>query len=86
MGLPLHLFGQDSFFQPYLPLQQIDMATKSKSFLVGTTNSIFRQQKECAIDVIVDLEHSSLEYLDPRLQQVVNLTAEDRKWMDEIVN
>ncbi|UZJ53576.1 hypothetical protein CBS101457_002896 [Exobasidium rhododendri] len=85
MGLPLHLFGQDSFFQPYLPLQQIDMASKSKSYLVGTTNSIFKQQKECAIDVIVDLEHSSLEFLDPKLQQIVNLTAADRKWMDEIV-
>jgi hypothetical protein len=86
MGLPLHLFGQGSFFQPYLPLQQIDMASSSKSFLVGTTNSIFRQQKECAIDVIVDLEHSNLEFLDPKLHQIVNLTAADRKWMDEIVN
>jgi hypothetical protein len=86
MGLPLHLFGQGSFFQPYLPLQQIDMASTSKSFLVGTTNSIFRQQKECAIDVIVDLEHSNLEFLDPKLQQIVNLTAADRKWMDELVS
>ena len=86
MGLPLHLFGKDSFFQPYLPLQQIDMASKSKSYLVGTTNSIYRQQKECSIDVIVDLEHSSLEFIDPKVQQLVNLTAEDRKWMDDIVN
>lgn len=86
MGLPLHLFGKDSFFQPYLPLQQIDVASKSESYLVGTTNSIFRQQKECAIDVIVDMEHSNLDFIDPKLQHIVNLTPEDRKWMDEIVS
>lgn len=86
MGFPLHLFGQDSFFQPYLPLQQLDVAAKSKSYLVGTTNSIFRMQKECAIDVIVDLENSNLEFIDSSLQNLVNLTPADRKWMDEIVH
>ncbi|CEH17440.1 Uncharacterized conserved protein [Ceraceosorus bombacis] len=86
MGLPLTLFGSGAFFQPYLPLQQLDMASKASSFLVGTTNSIFRQQKECRIDVIVDLEQSNLEFLDPKLQQIVNLTAADRKWMDELVH
>lgn len=63
MGLPLHLFGQDSFFQPYLPLQQIDML-KTSSWLVGTSNSIFRQQKDCQIDVIVDV---SDRFFDPFL-------------------
>lgn len=46
--------SQDAFFQPYLPLQQILML-KASSWLVGTSNSIFRQQKDCAIDVIVDV-------------------------------
>ncbi|MCO5549605.1 hypothetical protein L7F22_003078 [Adiantum nelumboides] len=86
MGFPLHLFGEGSFFQPYLPLQQLEMAAKSKSYLVGTTNSIFRMQKECAIDVIVDLEQSNIEFLDPTLHNVVALTPADRKWMDDIVH
>lgn len=86
MGFPLHLFGEGSFFQPYLPLQQLEMAAKSKSYLVGTTNSIFRMQKECAIDVIVDLEHSNIEFLDPNLHNLVALTPADRKWMDDIVH
>jgi hypothetical protein len=86
MGFPLHLFGEGAFFQPYLPLQQLDVATNSSSFLVGTTNTIFRMQKECTIDVIVDLEQSSIEFLDTTLQSLVNLTPADRKWMDEIVH
>lgn len=86
MGLPLHLFGQGAFFQPYLPLQQIDVASKAESYLVGTTNSIFRQQKEMAVDVVVDLEQTNLEFIDPKLQHIVSLTAADRKWMDEVVN
>lgn len=73
MGLPLHLFGQDSLFQPYLPLQQLDQAAKSQSYLIGTTNSIFRQQKECAIDVIVDVRQPAAgfwEAITGRMHQI----------------
>lgn len=60
-GCPLRLFGEESFFQPYLPLQQIDML-KADSWLVGTTNLIFKQQREFKPDVVVDLETSTLEF------------------------
>lgn len=52
MGLPLDLFGKDSFFQPYLPLQQIDMLS-SPSYLCGSTNSIVTQHKD--IDMLVNV-------------------------------
>lgn len=84
LGLPLNVFGQGSFFQPYLPLQQLDML-KTHSFLVGTTNSIFQQQRDCPIDVLVNLDTASVEVLDPKLVPLLNLTAADRKWIDEIV-
>ena len=45
--------SQDAFFQPYLPLQQLDMIKESKSWLCGTTNSIVGDQKE--IDLFVDV-------------------------------
>ncbi|KAH9270273.1 hypothetical protein BASA83_007612 [Batrachochytrium salamandrivorans] len=43
LGHPLRLFGENAFFQPYIPLQQIDviMSPSIKTFLVGTSNSIF---------------------------------------------
>lgn len=66
LGLPLSLFGKGAFFQPYLPLQQIDMLIESESFLVGTTNSIFQQQRDCRIDVVVNVSPLSLLPPPPR--------------------
>jgi hypothetical protein len=57
MGFPLQVFGEGSFFQPYIPLQQIDVliSKETKSFVVGTTNAIFTHHKACAIDVMVNV-------------------------------
>lgn len=59
---------QDAFFQPYLPLQQIDLL-QARSFLVGTTNSIFQQQRDSPIDVIVNVSHN-LACFVPLLKQL----------------
>lgn len=58
MGLPLWLFEKGSFFQPYLPLQQIDILSseKTRSYIAGTTNQIFFHQKSNTnIDVLVNV-------------------------------
>ncbi|KAG7088103.1 hypothetical protein E1B28_012128 [Marasmius oreades] len=84
LGLPLDIFGRDAFFQPYLPLQQLDMLRETKSWLCGSTNSIVTQQKE--VDLLVNAETGTIEFrstLD--LEAKVALTAADRKWMDDIV-
>lgn len=54
LGHPLRIFGAGSFFQPYIPLQQMDVleSAETKSFLTGTSNSIFTHHKSCAIDVV----------------------------------
>ncbi|KAI0782877.1 transport protein Avl9-domain-containing protein, partial [Abortiporus biennis] len=83
VGLPLDLFGKDAFFQPYLPLQQLDMLKDTKSWLCGSTNSIVAQQKE--IDLLVNIETGAFEFKDPKLERSAGLTAADRKWMDDIV-
>ncbi|OSD02509.1 hypothetical protein PYCCODRAFT_1435499 [Trametes coccinea BRFM310] len=83
MGLPLDLFGKDAFFQPYLPLQQLDMLKDTGCWLCGSTNSIVTQQKE--IDLLVNIETGTIEFRDQKLERLVGLTAADRKWMDEIV-
>ncbi|KAG6332000.1 hypothetical protein ID866_7085, partial [Astraeus odoratus] len=83
LGLPLDLFGKDAFFQPYLPLQQLDLLADSTSWLCGSTNTIVTQQKE--IDLLVNTETETLEFRNSRLERLVALTPADRKWMDEIV-
>ncbi|KAH9841715.1 transport protein Avl9-domain-containing protein [Rhodofomes roseus] len=83
IGLPLDLFGKDAFFQPYLPLQQLDMLKDTQSWLCGSTNTIVTQQKE--VELLVNVENGTMEFRDPRVERVAGLTAADRKWMDEIV-
>ncbi|KIJ17655.1 hypothetical protein PAXINDRAFT_129911 [Paxillus involutus ATCC 200175] len=83
IGLPLDLFGKDAFFQPYLPLQQLDLLRDSQSWLCGSTNTIVTQQKE--IDLLINTETATLEFRNPRLERLVALTPADRKWIDEIV-
>ncbi|KAH7909234.1 transport protein Avl9-domain-containing protein [Hygrophoropsis aurantiaca] len=83
MGLPLDLFGKDAFFQPYLPLQQLDLLKDSEGWLCGSTNSIVTQQKE--IELLIHTETATIEFRNSRLERLVGLTAADRKWMDEIV-
>lgn len=50
----LQLFTKDAFFQPYLPLQQVEELSAS-SWLVGTTNQIVTQQKDCKYDLLVNV-------------------------------
>jgi hypothetical protein len=45
--------SQDAFFQPYMPLQQLDMMKDTQSWLCGSTNSIVTQSKE--IDILVNV-------------------------------
>ncbi|WRT69977.1 uncharacterized protein IL334_006970 [Kwoniella shivajii] len=84
MGLPLQVFGKDSFFQPYMPLQQIHML-QAKSWLIGTTNQIVTQQKDCKYDLLVNIDTNTFEFTDPKLERIVTLTPSDRKWMDDVV-
>ena len=55
LGLPLNLYGKGAFFQPYLPLQQLDSLAAADSYLVGATNSIILQQRDCKIEVLVNV-------------------------------
>ncbi|KAI8092354.1 AVL9/DENND6 domain-containing protein [Gilbertella persicaria] len=88
MGLPLHLFEKGSFFQPYLPLQQIDMLSSEQttSYVVGTTNQIFFHHKsDTKIDVLVNVETGTLEFYNQQLVSLVSPTLADRRWMENIV-
>ncbi|KAG6919256.1 hypothetical protein DXG01_008052 [Tephrocybe rancida] len=83
MGLPLDIFGKESFFQPYLPLQQLDVLKETRSWLCGSTNSIVTQQKE--VDLFINVETGIFEFRNPQLERSAALTAADRKWMDDII-
>ncbi|EJT98777.1 hypothetical protein DACRYDRAFT_110671 [Dacryopinax primogenitus] len=85
LGLPLNVFGKNAFFQPYLPLQEVDMLRSASSYLCGTTNNIVTQQRDSKPDLLINIESMAFEFADQKLERSVLLTPADRKWMDEIV-
>lgn len=84
VGLPLQLFGKGSLFGPYTPLQQLDMITdaETKSYVVGSTNSLLLSQKEKYCDLLVNLDEDSVTILNPALKQSLALSVADRRWID----
>lgn len=87
LGHPLCLFGKGAFFQPYVPLQQMDVLTSpdTKSFLVGSSNAIFIKHKACAIDVVVNIDTGLLDIQDKSLVPLLTLTPADSKFIDALI-
>ncbi|WFD31043.1 hypothetical protein MSPP1_002073 [Malassezia sp. CBS 17886] len=84
MGMPLPLFGKNAVFQPCCPLQQMDLLG-ADSWVIGTTNSMFKQQRKYAIDAFVDVEQLQVQMTEPQLAAAVALTPADRRWMGELI-
>ncbi|CAG7946540.1 unnamed protein product [Penicillium nalgiovense] len=91
MGLPLQIFGKGSMFGPYTPLQLLDLLADdgTKSYVVGSTNSLLLQQKDRYSDVLINLDEDSIVINSPSLRTALVLSAADRRWIDlltQIVN
>ncbi|PYI32362.1 avl9 protein [Aspergillus indologenus CBS 114.80] len=91
MGLPLQIFGKGSMFGPYTPLQQLDLLADhgTKSYVVGSTNSLLLQQKDRYSDILVNLDEDTLTISSPSLRNALTLSVADRRWIDlltQIIN
>lgn len=85
MGLPLRIFGKGSLFGPYTPLQQLDVLAdheRTRSYMVGSTNSLLLQQKDRYSDILINLDDSSITISSPSLRIALALSAADRRWID----
>ncbi|TKX25132.1 late secretory pathway protein AVL9 [Elsinoe australis] len=84
MGLPLQIFGKGSLFGPYTPLQQLDTLAdaETKSYVVGSTNSLLLQQKDRYADVLVNLDDHTTSIYSTALKPALTLSVADRRWMD----
>ncbi|MCJ1428187.1 late secretory pathway protein avl9 [Sticta canariensis] len=84
MGLPLQLFGKGSLFGPYTPLQQLDVLADhgTKSYIVGSTNSLLLQQKDRYSDILVNLDETTINITSSSLRSALALSAADRRWID----
>lgn len=86
MGLPLQVFGKGSLFGPYTPLQQLDLLAdrSTKSYIVGSTNSLLLQQKDRYSDVLINLDDDTINITSTSLRAALQLSVPDRRWIDFI--
>ncbi|ROW09689.1 hypothetical protein VMCG_02214 [Cytospora schulzeri] len=84
MGLPLQIFGKGSLFGPYTPLQQLDVLAdhETKSYIVGSTNSLLLQQRDRYSDILINLDEDFINITSPSLKQALQLSTPDRRWID----
>ncbi|CBX99040.1 similar to LAlv9 family protein [Plenodomus lingam JN3] len=84
MGLPLQLFGKGSLFGPYTPLQQLDILADqdTKSYIVGSTNSLLLQQRDRYSDILINLDDHTVLTTSAALKQASVLSTPDRRWID----
>ncbi|KAG4026196.1 hypothetical protein MFRU_043g00030 [Monilinia fructicola] len=86
MGLPLQIFGKGSLFGPYTPLQQLDILADygTKSYIVGSTNSLLLQQRDRYSDILINLDELTINITSASLRSALTLSAADRRWIDFI--
>ncbi|KAK0645487.1 transport protein Avl9-domain-containing protein [Cercophora newfieldiana] len=86
MGLPLQIFGKGSLFGPYTPLQQLDVLADfgTKSYIVGSTNSLLLQQRDRYSDILINLDEDSINITSTSLKAALQLSVADRRWIDFI--
>ncbi|QSZ32747.1 hypothetical protein DSL72_002326 [Monilinia vaccinii-corymbosi] len=86
MGLPLQIFGKGSLFGPYTPLQQLDILADygTKSYIVGSTNSLLLQQRDRYSDILINLDELAINITSASLRSALILSAADRRWIDFI--
>lgn len=54
-------------FGPYTPLQQLDLLADdgTKSYVVGSTNSLLLQQKDRYSDILINVSSSKIAQCEP---------------------
>ncbi|KAI1468714.1 transport protein Avl9-domain-containing protein [Daldinia caldariorum] len=84
MGLPLQIFGKGSLFGPYTPLQQLDILADfgTKSYIVGSTNSLLLQQRDRYSDILINLDENTINITSTSLRTALVLSHSDRRWID----
>jgi len=73
-------------FGPYTPLQQLDVLADfgTKSYIVGSTNSLLLQQRDRYSDILINLDENTINITSTSLKTALQLSVADRRWIDFI--
>uniref|UniRef100_A0A4W3IXL2 AVL9 homolog (S. cerevisiase) n=1 Tax=Callorhinchus milii TaxID=7868 RepID=A0A4W3IXL2_CALMI len=85
-GMPLAIFTKGYLCLPYMALQQHHLLSDVtvRGYVAGATNILFRQQKHLS-DAIIDVEEARIQFQDPELRKLLNLTTADLRFADYLV-
>lgn len=80
-GLPLQIFNtKGSFWNPYLPLQQLDELT-TETFMVGCSNLLIANQlAKFKVDLLVDIDTCLINFPSGK-QEELSLSSYDKKFI-----
>lgn len=88
-GLPLKIFNtKGSFWNPYLPLQQINQLNfpETKSFMIGCSNLLFvNQLRDLGIDLLINLDNYELTFPNGMDSDLL-LSSYDKSFINNIIN
>ena len=67
-------------------MQQLDLLADygTKSYIVGSTNSLLLQQKDRYSDILINLDEDTINITSASLRSSLTLSAADRRWIDFI--
>lgn len=67
-------------------MQQLDVLADvgTKSYIVGSTNSLLLQQRDRYSDILINLDEDFINITSPSLKQSLQLSTPDRRWIDFI--
>ncbi|ODV79722.1 uncharacterized protein CANTADRAFT_49196 [Suhomyces tanzawaensis NRRL Y-17324] len=85
-GLPLQIFNtKSSFWNPYLPLQQLDELSV-ESYMIGCSNLLFINQAEkFKVDLVVNLDTDELTYPKTKPEEF-SLSHNDKKFINNMIS
>ncbi|KRX09438.1 hypothetical protein PPERSA_01638 [Pseudocohnilembus persalinus] len=84
-GLPFRLFDQDKkSLEMYFTIQSLDSLKSSKSYLIGTTNTLIKNNQN--VDLVIDLDKKNqLSFKNTTLEKMCKLNNKEKKFMDGLV-
>lgn len=67
-------------------MQQLDILADygTKSYIVGSTNSLLLQQKDRYSDILINLDETNINITSTSLRAALTLSVSDRRWIDFI--
>ncbi len=67
-------------------MQQLDILADfgTKSYIVGSTNSLLLQQRDRYSDILINLDDSTINITSTSLRSALQLSVPDRRWIDFI--